>query len=134
MVSDQNTKLKNILTKSNTNISRDIPINVGAEQSLLGAILSNNLALEKVEDFLEPKHFSSKINSVIFGTLMRLISNNQIADLTTIKVFLENNEVKTPLPKKISIDVPNNHLKYAITWYAISVSIVFYYLYFRRKK
>ena len=92
MVSDQNTKLKNILTKSSTNISRDIPINVGAEQSLLGAILSNNLALEKVEDFLEPKHFSSKINSIIFNTLKRLITNNQIADLTTIKVFLENNE------------------------------------------
>ena len=92
MVSDQNTKLKNILTKSSTTISRDIPINVGAEQSLLGAILSNNLALEKVEDFLEPKHFSSKINSIIFNTLKRLITNNQIADLTTIKVFLENNE------------------------------------------
>ena len=92
MVSDQNTKLKNILTKSSTNISRDIPINVGAEQSLLGAILSNNLALEKVEDFLEPKHFSSKINSIIFNTLKKLITNNQIADLTTIKVFLENNE------------------------------------------
>ena len=92
MASDQNTKLKNILTKSNTNISRDIPLNVGAEQSLLGAILSNNLALEKVEDFLEPKHFSSKINSIIFDTLKRLITNNQIADLTTIKVFLENNE------------------------------------------
>ena len=92
MVSDQNTKLKNILTKSNTNISREIPLNVGAEQSLLGAILSNNLALEKVEDFLEPKHFSSKINSIIFDTLKRLITNNQIADLTTIKVFLENNE------------------------------------------
>ena len=49
-------------------------------------------------------------------------------------IFLEDNQVKTPLPKKISIDVPNNHLKYAITWYAISISIIFYYLYFRRKK
>ena len=49
-------------------------------------------------------------------------------------IFLEDNQVKTPLPKKISVDVPNNHLKYAITWYAISVSIFFYYLYFRRKK
>ena len=49
-------------------------------------------------------------------------------------IFLEDNQVKTPVPKKISIDVPNNHLKYAITWYAISISIVFYYLYFRRKK
>ena len=49
-------------------------------------------------------------------------------------IFLEDNRAKTPLPKKISIDVPNNHLKYAITWYAISISIIFYYLYFRRKK
>ena len=49
-------------------------------------------------------------------------------------IFLEDNQAKTPLPKKISIDVPNNHLKYAITWYAISISIIFYYLYFRRKK
>ncbi len=49
-------------------------------------------------------------------------------------IFLEDNQAKSPLPKKISIDVPNNHLKYAITWYAISVSIIIYYLYFRRKK
>ena len=49
-------------------------------------------------------------------------------------IFLENDQVRIPLPKKISIDVPNNHLKYAITWYAISISIIFYYLYFRRKK
>ncbi|WP_075534246.1 SURF1 family protein, partial [Candidatus Pelagibacter communis] len=49
-------------------------------------------------------------------------------------IFLEDNQVKLPTPKKISIDVPNNHLKYAITWYAISISIIFYYLYFRRKK
>ena len=49
-------------------------------------------------------------------------------------IFLEDNQVKVPLPKKISIDVPNNHLKYAITWYAISISIIFYYLYFRRKR
>ena len=49
-------------------------------------------------------------------------------------IFLEDNQAKSPIPKKISIDVPNNHLKYAITWYAISISIIFYYLYFRRKK
>ena len=92
MVSDQNTKLKNVITESNKNISREIPLNIGAEQSLLGAIISNNLALEKVEDFLEAKHFSSGINSIIFGTLKRLITNNQVADLNTIKVFLENND------------------------------------------
>ncbi len=49
-------------------------------------------------------------------------------------VYLENSEVKIPKPKKISVDVPNNHLKYAITWYSISISILFYFLYFRRKQ
>ena len=90
MVSDQSNNLTNLLSKEKTKISRDAPMNIGAEQALLGAILSNNLALEKVENFLEPEHFSSKINGLIFKTLKNLISNDQIADLNTLKVFLEN--------------------------------------------
>jgi surfeit locus 1 family protein len=49
-------------------------------------------------------------------------------------VYLEDKNINIPKPKKITIDVPNNHLKYAITWYSISISILFYYLYFRKKK
>ena len=49
-------------------------------------------------------------------------------------VYLEDSETNKPRPKKISIDVPNNHLKYAITWYSISISILFYFLYFRRQQ
>jgi|TARA_B100001093_G_scaffold175873_1_gene168648 surfeit locus 1 family protein len=48
-------------------------------------------------------------------------------------VYLDDQSINTPKPKKITIDVPNNHLKYAITWYSISISILFYYLYFRKK-
>jgi replicative DNA helicase len=104
---------------------------MGAEQSLLGAILSNNLALEKVEDFLEPKHFSSKINSIIFDTLKRFITNNQIADITTIKVFLENNEDF----------IANGGMKYLLEIAENSVSIInakqygelIYDLYLRRE-
>ena len=48
-------------------------------------------------------------------------------------VYLEDNNISVPKPRKITIDLPNNHLKYAITWYSISISILFYYLYFRRK-
>ena len=51
MVSDQSNNLTNLLSKEKTKISRDAPMNIGAEQALLGAILSNNLALEKVENF-----------------------------------------------------------------------------------
>ena len=49
-------------------------------------------------------------------------------------VYLDNQNINIPKPKKITVDVPNNHLKYAITWYSISISILFYYLYFRKKK
>jgi len=48
-------------------------------------------------------------------------------------VYLEDQNISIPKPKKITVDVPNNHLKYAITWYSISISILFYYLYFRKK-
>ena len=97
----------------------------------MGAILSNNLALEKVEDFLEPKHFSSKINSIIFDTLKRFITNNQIADITTIKVFLENNEDF----------IANGGMKYLLEIAENSVSIInakqygelIYDLYLRRE-
>ena len=51
---------------------------------------------------------------------------------TDFIVYLENTETDVPSPKKITINVPNNHLKYAITWYSISISILFYFLYFRR--
>ena len=74
MMSDPSSKLTNFIPKKTTKITREAPMNVGAEQALLGAIISNNLALEKVENFLEPEHFSSKINGLIFQTLQKLIS------------------------------------------------------------
>ena len=49
-------------------------------------------------------------------------------------IYLEDKNINIPKPKKITVDLPNNHLKYAITWYSISISILFYYLYFRKKK
>ena len=47
--------------------------------------------------------------------------------------YLEDEKISTPKPKKITINLPNNHLKYAITWYSISISIFLYFLYFRKK-
>ena len=73
-------------------------------------------------------------NNIWFSIDLEDLRNATGEQFNEFVIFLEDNQVKIPLPKKISIDVPNNHLKYAITWYAISVSIIFYYLYFRRKK
>ena len=67
------------------------------------------------------------------------LETNDLMELTgkqfpNYMIFLEKPKNKVPALKKVSIDVPNNHLKYAITWYSIAISILFYYLYFRRKK
>jgi surfeit locus 1 family protein len=48
-------------------------------------------------------------------------------------LYLEDKDINIPKPKKITIDLPNNHLKYAFTWYSISISIFGYFLYFRKK-
>jgi len=48
-------------------------------------------------------------------------------------LYLEDKKINIPKPKKITIDLPNNHLKYAFTWYSISISIFGYFLYFRKK-
>ncbi len=90
--SEKKNKLTNIVSSKNFNFMREAPMNVGAEQALLGAILSNNLAFEKIEDFLEADFFSSKINQIIFQSIKNLITNDQIADLNTIKVQLDGNE------------------------------------------
>lgn len=39
---------------------RTPPHNYEAEQALLGAILSNNRAIEKVNEFLRPEHFADR--------------------------------------------------------------------------
>ncbi|KRO60885.1 MAG: surfeit locus protein 1 [Pelagibacteraceae bacterium BACL5 MAG-121128-bin54] len=42
-------------------------------------------------------------------------------------------DYKNPVPIKISADISNNHKKYAITWFSLAISILFIYLYFRKK-
>ncbi len=92
MSTSESNKLTNFISSKNISLIRDVPVNIGAEQALLGAILSNNQAYEKVEEFLESDFFSSKINRLIFESIKKLITNEQIADLNTVKVQLDGNE------------------------------------------
>ena len=42
-----------------------LPQNLEAEQALLGAVLANNKAYEKVSEFLRPYHFADSIHAKI---------------------------------------------------------------------
>ncbi len=92
MANSENNKLTKIISSKNISLMRETPVNIGAEQALLGAILSNNQAFEKIEEFLEPQFFSSKINRIIFDSIKQLITNEQVADLNTVKANLDSND------------------------------------------
>jgi len=65
------------------------PSNDEAEQALLGAILANNAAYEKVSDFLRPEHFSDAVHARIFEACGKLIERGQIANAIQLKNLFE---------------------------------------------
>ena len=56
------------------------PANLEAEMGLLGAILENNSAYERVSDFLLAEHFSDPVHVRIFDACSRLIERGQLAN------------------------------------------------------
>ncbi len=92
MTNTEKTKLPKLISNKNISLIREAPMNLGAEQALLGAIISNNQAFEKIEEILEPEFFSSKINKIIFESIRKLVINDQVADINTIKVQLDGND------------------------------------------
>jgi len=71
---------------------RQPPHNIEAEQALLGAILVNNEALDRVSGFLAPTHFFDPLHGKIFETLAALIHAGKTATPITVKTFFENVE------------------------------------------
>jgi replicative DNA helicase len=66
------------------------PSNLQAEQALLGALLANNKAYERVSEFLVPEHFADPINGRIYQAISRRIEAQQLADVVTLKNEFEN--------------------------------------------
>jgi replicative DNA helicase len=72
---------------------RNPPANLEAEQALLGALLANNKALERVSDFLQPEHFADPVHGAIFKAIWTRCDRNQIADPVTLRAELEHTGV-----------------------------------------
>ncbi|HEX3349997.1 MAG TPA: replicative DNA helicase [Acetobacteraceae bacterium] len=72
---------------------RQPPSNFPAEQALLGALLANNRAYERVSEFLEPEHFVDPIHGRIYAAIARRIEASQLADAVTLKSEFEHSGV-----------------------------------------
>ena len=68
------------------------PQNIEAEQALLGAILANNRAHEKVSEFLRAQHFADPIHARIYEAIEKLVDRGQLANAVTLKQFFANDE------------------------------------------
>jgi len=66
------------------------PTNIQAEQALLGALLANNKAYERVSEFLTADHFADPIHGRIFQSIVRRIEAGQLADAVTLKAEFEH--------------------------------------------
>jgi replicative DNA helicase len=75
---------------------RQAPHNIEAEQALLGAILINNEAMDRVSGFLEPAHFYDPLHQRIFEVLAKLIQVGKQATPITLRTFFENAEPIEP--------------------------------------
>ncbi|MBO5284674.1 MAG: replicative DNA helicase [Alphaproteobacteria bacterium] len=66
-----------------------LPRSIEAEQALLGALLSNNKAYEKISEFLRPEHFSDPMHVKVFEVISKLIQKGHVADVITLKNYFE---------------------------------------------
>lgn len=71
---------------------RQVPCNIEAEQALLGAILVNNAAYDRVQGFLEPDHFYEPLHRKIFAVAADLIGKGKLVNPILIKSFLPADE------------------------------------------
>ncbi len=71
---------------------RILPHNIEAEQGLLGALLVDNRALEKVSDFLKPAHFFAPAHQRIYEAIVKLVDRGQTATPVTLKSYFEQDE------------------------------------------
>ena len=87
----QNLNNKNFST--NTSVSKNLPVNLDAEKSVLASILLNDENFSLVADLLIPTDFYLKAHQNIYQTISDLVSKNKKIDLLMLQDELEKRGV-----------------------------------------
>ncbi len=67
------------------------PHSIEAEQSLLGGLLIDNEAFDKIADLVSPSDFYRQDHRLIFQHIIKLVEQNSPADIVTVAESLEKN-------------------------------------------
>ena len=87
-----NPHLRPVETGPDPETFRTAPHNLEAEQALLGAILVNNEACDRVSAFLTPEHFFEAVHARIYEVASTLIRAGKLASPVTLKTYFDNDE------------------------------------------
>ncbi|MBI2719028.1 MAG: replicative DNA helicase [Rhizobiales bacterium] len=82
--------LRPVETGSTDDSYRAPPHNLEAEMALLGAILVNNDACDRVSGFLTADHFFEPVHARIYEAASTLIRTGKLASPVTLKTFFDN--------------------------------------------
>ena len=69
-----------------------MPMNLEAEQAILGAILASNKIFEQVAEFLRAEHFADPTHGRIYAAIHRMIERGQLANAVTLKPYFISDE------------------------------------------
>jgi len=81
-----------------TPVFREAPHNIEAEQALLGAIMVNNEAIDRVSSFLKAEHFFDQLHARIYDAAAKLILGGKRATPITLKTFFQADPPAGELP------------------------------------
>ena len=131
-----------VITPLMTNSNEHVLVNRGWIDKNYKDLKSINVMKENeiVGIFREiPKPNMFKPKNDIFKNVWFSLNQNDLKRFTGINfrnyvIFLEGKKTNLPTPKVITANLTNNHLKYALTWYSVALSILIYFLYFRKKQ
>ena len=87
-----NALIRSVPSAPETPTFRAPPHNFEAEQALLGAILVNNEACDRVSGFLKSEHFYDALNGRIYDHAAKLIWAGKRATPITLKTFFQGDE------------------------------------------
>ena len=69
------------------------PAVLEVEQSLLGSILANNAAFERVGSFLAPEHFADPVHAMLYRRMADRIGTGRLVDAVILKAELEHDRM-----------------------------------------
>ena len=83
--------------QSSDQMGPELPHNLSAEAAVIGSILYDNNAFQRVSDILRPIDFYAPAHQEIFEACMMLIQNGRVADGVTLREQFEKDERLTQI-------------------------------------